>query len=90
MCIRDRSLSIQDALINMFKVYPNPTNTGFVNIKSNQMGTVQAQVFDMLGKQMIDTIVVNERLEVSSLNAGIYIVKLTQNDRTTTKKLILQ
>ena len=86
----DPSLSIQDALINMFKVYPNPTNTGFVNIKSNQMGTVQAQVFDMLGKQMIDTIVVNERLEVSSLNAGIYIVKLTQNDRTTTKKLILQ
>ncbi|MAP05957.1 MAG: hypothetical protein CMP79_04895 [Formosa sp.] len=86
----DPSLSIQDALINMFKVYPNPTNTGFVNIKSNQMGAVQAQVFDMLGKQMIDTIVVNERLEVSSLNAGIYIVKLTQNDRTTTKKLILQ
>ena len=86
----DPSLSIQDALINMFKVYPNPTNTGFVNIKSNQMGAVQAQVFDMLGKQMIDTTVVNERLEVSSLNAGIYIVKLTQNDRTTTKKLILQ
>jgi hypothetical protein len=84
------SLSIQDALINMFKVYPNPSNTGFVNIKSNQMGAVQAQVFDMLGKQMIDTTVVNERLEVSSLNAGIYIVKLTQNDRTTTKKLILQ
>ena len=86
----DPSLSIRDALINMFKVYPNPSNTGFVNIKSNQMGAVQAQVFDMLGKQMIDTTVVNERLEVSSLNAGIYIVKLTQNDRTTTKKLILQ
>ena len=86
----DPSLSIQDALINMFKVYPNPSNTGFVNIKSNQMGAVQAQVFDMLGKQMIDTTVINERLEVSSLNAGIYIVKLTQNDRTTTKKLILQ
>lgn len=86
----DPLLSIQDALINMFKVYPNPSNTGFVNIKSNQMGAVKAQVFDMLGKQMIDTTVVNERLEVSSLNAGIYIVKLTQNDRTTTKKLILQ
>ena len=86
----DPSLSIQNALINMFKVYPNPSNTGFVNIKSNQMGAVQVQVFDMLGKQMIDTTVVNESLEVSSLKAGIYIVKLTQNDRTTTKKLILQ
>ena len=86
----DTPLSINDYQNNLFLMYPNPSNTGFVNIKSNQMGAVQAQVFDMLGKQMIDTTVVNERLEVSSLNAGIYIVKLTQNDRTTTKKLILQ
>ena len=86
----DTPLSINNYENNLFVMYPNPSNTGFVNIKSNQIGAVQAQVFDMLGKQMIDTTVVNERLEVSSLNAGIYIVKLTQNDRTTTKKLILQ
>ena len=86
----DTPLSINNYQNNLFVMYPNPSNTGFVNIKSNQMGAVQAQVFDMLGKQMINTTVVNERLEVSSLNAGIYIVKLTQNDRTTTKKLILQ
>ena len=86
----DTPLSINNYQNNLFLVYPNPSNTGFVTIKSNQMGAVQAQVFDMLGKQMINTTVVNERLEVSSLNAGIYIVKLTQNDRTTTKKLILQ
>ena len=86
----DTPLSINNYQNNLFVMYPNPSNTGFVNIKSNQMGAVQAQVFDMLGKQMINTTVVNERLEMSSLNAGIYIVKLTQNDRTTTKKLILQ
>lgn len=86
----DTPLSINNYQNNLFVMYPNPSNTGFVNIKSNQMGAVQAQVFDMLGKQMINTTMVNERLEVSSLNAGIYIVKLTQNDRTTTKKLILQ
>lgn len=86
----DTPLSINNYQNNLFVMYPNPSNTGFVNIKSNQMGAVQAQVFDMLGKQMINTTVVNERLELSSLNAGIYIVKLTQNDRTTTKKLILQ
>ena len=86
----DTPLSINNYQNNLFVMYPNPSNTGFVTIKSNQMGAVQAQVFDMLGKQMINTTVVNERLEVSSLNAGIYIVKLTQNDRTTTKKLILQ
>ena len=84
------SLSIPGVTNTYFEMFPNPSKTGFVNIKSNQMGAVQAQVFDMLGKQMINTTVVNERLELSSLNAGIYIVKLTQNNRTTTKKLILQ
>ena len=84
------SLSVPSLTNTYFEMFPNPSNTGYVNIKSNQMGAVKAQVFDMLGKQMIDTTVVNERLEVSGLNAGIYIVKLTQNDRTTTKKLILQ
>ena len=86
----DGVLSVDGAVATAFELFPNPSNTGFVNIKSNQNGAVKVKVFDMLGKQMIDTTVVNERLEVSSLNAGIYIVNLTQNDRTTTKKLILQ
>ncbi|MFL2623582.1 MAG: lamin tail domain-containing protein [Flavobacteriaceae bacterium] len=86
----DGVLSVDGAVATAFELFPNPSNTGFINIKSNQNGAVKVKVFDMLGKQMIDTTVVNERLEVSSLNAGIYIVNLTQNDRTTTKKLILQ
>jgi hypothetical protein len=85
------TLSNADFISDSFKLYPNPSNSGFVNITSTALGAIQANVFDMLGKQVvIDTTVVNGRLELSSLNAGIYIVKLTQNDRTTTKKLILQ
>jgi hypothetical protein len=71
-------------------LHPNPTNSGFVTIKSNQMGAVQAQVFDLLGKEVINTTVNNERMDVSNLNAGVYVVKLTQNKNTTTKKLIVQ
>lgn len=73
-----------------FKLYPNPSNTGFVTIKSNQMGAVQAQVFDLLGKQVINTVVNNERIDVSNLNAGVYVIKLTQDKNTATKKLIIQ
>lgn len=75
---------------NLLSLYPNPTKTGFVTIKSNQMGVVQAQVFDLLGKEVINTAVNNERLDVSNLNAGVYVVKLTQNKNTSTKKLIIQ
>jgi hypothetical protein len=34
--------------------------------------------------------VVNNKLNVSSLNAGIYILKLTQNNATVTKKLVIK
>ena len=86
----DTPLSINDYHNNLFLIYPNPSNTGFVNIKSSKTGAVQAKVFDMLGKQIIDTVISNDRLPLSSLNAGIYIVKLTQNNSTTTKKLIIE
>ena len=84
------SLSVLSITNNYFEMYPNPTNSGFVTIKSNQMGAVQAQVFDLLGKEVINTAVNNERMDVSNLNAGVYVVKLTQNKNTTTKKLIVQ
>jgi hypothetical protein len=84
------SLSVLSITNNYFEMYPNPTNSGFVTIKSNQMGAVQAQVFDLLGKEVINTTVNNERMDVSNLNAGVYVVKLTQNKNTTTKKLIVQ
>ncbi|MGB0186398.1 MAG: T9SS type A sorting domain-containing protein [Flavobacteriaceae bacterium] len=84
------ALTTEDYRVFSFEMYPNPTNTGFVTIKSNQMGAVQAQVFDLLGKEVINTTVNNERMDVSNLNAGVYVVKLTQNKNTTTKKLIVQ
>jgi hypothetical protein len=85
------TLSNADFISDSFKLYPNPSNSGFVNITSTGLGAIQANVFDMLGKQVvIDTTVVNGRLNISDLNAGIYIVKLTQNNSTTTKKLIIQ
>ncbi|MGC6438875.1 MAG: T9SS type A sorting domain-containing protein [Flavobacteriaceae bacterium] len=73
-----------------FELYPNPTSSGFVTIKTNQVGVVQAQVFDLLGKEVLKTSVNNERMDVSNLNAGVYVVKLLQNNNTTTKKLIIQ
>ena len=73
-----------------FRLYPNPAKSGFINITSTGSGAIQANVFDILGKQVINTAVANGRLDVSPLNRGVYIVKLTQGAATTTKKLIVQ
>ena len=75
---------------NIFSIYPNPSNIGYVNITSTGSETIQAKVYDILGKQVINAAVASGRLDVSTLNTGVYIVKLTQGTATTTKKLIVQ
>ena len=84
------TLSNADFSSNVFKLYPNPSKSGFVNITSTGLGAIQASVIDILGKQVINAAVSNGRLDVSPLNTGVYIVKLTQGKATTTKKLIIQ
>ena len=73
-----------------FSLYPNPTKSGFVNITSTKVGAIQAQVFDVLGKQVLNSILANGLLNVSSLHTGAYIVNLSQNETSSTKKLIVQ
>ena len=75
---------------NTFSIYPNPAKSDFVNITSTGSETIQVNVYDILGKQVINAAVASGRLDVSTLNTGVYIVKLTQGTATTTKKLIIQ
>ena len=84
------SLSVTSKDLSSFNLYPNPAKSGFVNISSTGSGAIQANVFDVLGKQVINAAVSNGRLDVSPLHTGVYIVKLTQGEATTTKKLIIQ
>ncbi|WP_298892975.1 T9SS type A sorting domain-containing protein [uncultured Psychroserpens sp.] len=84
------TLSTQDLGADNFKVYPNPTSTGFVNITSNNSDAISVAVYDILGKQVIDTALNNDRLDISALNAGVYILKISQNNASVTKKLVIK
>jgi Secretion system C-terminal sorting domain len=83
-------LSTEDVLIDGFSMYPNPTSLGYINIVSKNNETIKATVFDVLGKQVINSTVTNNKLDVSNLNMGVYIMRLTQNNATITKKLVIK
>ena len=70
-------------------LFPNPTNKGFVNITNNVSGQIIVDVYDILGKVIISSKIDNNRLDVSNLKAGMYVIKIKQNDIITTKKLII-
>ncbi|VAV83791.1 Alkaline phosphatase [hydrothermal vent metagenome] len=83
-------LSTNNFETNNFKLYPNPTSKGFVNISSNNSAAMKVTVFDVLGKQVINQMISNKRLDVSSLNTGVYIMRVTQDNTFITKKLVIR
>lgn len=86
----ERNLSTVDNFSNGFNLYPNPTSTGVVTIQTKSNQPLQVSVFDVLGKQVISKTVLNSTLDVSNLKSGIYLVQVTQDDSTSTKKLVIK
>ena len=83
-------LSTSNELIEEFKIYPNPSNTGvyqFANL-SSQKYTIQ--IYTTTGKLVLSKIIRNntDQLELNAFSKGIYIAKIISKNRTSIKKLI--
>lgn len=76
--------------IDGLKVYPNPVSGNTLYLESTTNASKQVQVYDVLGKQVINTTVNNNSLNVANLNAGVYIVKITEEGKTATRKLVVK
>lgn len=85
------TLSVDENEVAEFSIFPNPTSNGFVNIKTtNSSATTSVSVYNVLGKEVINTTLSLDRLNVSNLNAGVYLLKLIQEGAITTKKLVIK
>ena len=84
------ALSTVENKIDGFEMYPNPTSLGYVTLSSRNNAEMSVKLFDILGKQVLDQKVNDNKLNVSSLNTGVYIMKVSQDNATITKKLVIQ
>ncbi|MGV6829017.1 MAG: T9SS type A sorting domain-containing protein [Flavobacteriales bacterium] len=85
----DGILGVNDMQNNAFSIYPNPAQD-FVTITSALEGSKTIQVFDLLGNKVLDTNTINDQLNVSPLTSGIYLISISQDNITSTKKLIIK
>lgn len=83
-------LSVNQNKADSFAIFPNPATKGYINITSLISGAKAVAIYDVLGKQVVNTVVTGERLDISSLNSGIYIVKISQDKTSVTKKLVVK
>ena len=69
-------------------MYPNPAND-FVNFYSVSNDVLEVAIYDMLGKQVLRSDLVQSQLNISSLHPGMYFVNITQGAYVTSKKLVV-
>ena len=84
------TLGVNDINSLEMSLYPNPVDGNYVTIQTPVNGVKEVQVFDILGKRVINTNLVSDSLEISELNPGVYVVKVTIENQTNTSKLIIK
>jgi len=84
-------LSTDSQVESSLLLYPNPTETGFIKIKSSFEDTLAITIFDLLGKKVREFSTLSNTLtDLSKLESGIYFVTLKHHNKVTTKKLIIK
>lgn len=86
----DLTLSIRNNSIEGLKIYPNPVLDGILYISTPANAEKSIAVYDVLGKQVLTTTTSNEAVNVSGLMKGIYMVRITENSKTATLKLVIR
>jgi hypothetical protein len=86
------AISNYDVVDNDFTVYPNPTKGSF-NIQSNiAFQDAQLAIYDLLGRNVKNITIPNnlDKINVTSLAKGTYILKFNYNNKKPTLKLVVE
>lgn len=76
--------------IEGLNLYPNPVSNGKVYITTKNDLDKEIQIFDVLGKKALQTVLSSRELNVSTLTPGVYIIKIKEEEASTTRKLIVR
>ncbi len=83
-------LSTSDLIHDEISVYPNPVDDGFVAIKSQILGEVNVKLFDIMGRCVLSKQINSETLDVRALGSGVYLLRVSISNQTSTTKLIIK
>ena len=83
-------LSTSDAEMLDMRIYPNPVNGNYVTIQSPIQGLKEVEVYTITGRKLLQTVLTDDQLDVSSFNSGFYMVKVTINGQSKLSKLVVR
>ncbi len=88
----ETSLSIKRNTILGFATYPNPITNNQFTVTTGNNSKKEISIYNLLGKQVLSTICNGTKatIDVANVTAGIYILKVTENNKTATRKLVIK
>ena len=82
-------LSINENEISDLRIYPNPVDTDYITIVSSIIGDKFIEMFDINGRRVLSTLISGNKLDISSLENGFYMTRVTIDGKSSTSKLII-
>lgn len=83
-----QTLNIETLKDNSFKFYPNPVNSE-INFTLNKSIDTQIEIYNILGSRVFNKkINTATSFNLQFLKSGVYILKVTQNNKSISKRLI--
>ncbi len=88
----ETTLSTEKQEIEGFRTYPNPVTNNRFTITSKSAVTKQIAIYNVLGKQVFSKSIsgTKSNVDISSIAAGLYILKVTEGTKTATSKLVVK
>ncbi|WP_164975440.1 T9SS type A sorting domain-containing protein [Flavobacterium piscinae] len=77
----DVTLGINEFETNNFVIYPNPTD-GKISIYAQNSETSSVEIYNSLGKKVLESKSTISEIDISNLTAGIYFCRITSNDNS--------
>lgn len=84
--------SVRNNSIEGFTTYPNPVLGSQFTITSNSTDRKEISIFNVIGKKVLSSTIsgVKADVDVSSISSGLYILKVTEGNKTATSKLVIK
>jgi hypothetical protein len=79
---------LNDNIFNAVKMFPNPAKD-VVQFSKNANEQLAIEIFDVLGKSVLRIDNVQNEVNISELNSGLYFVHIALGDQKATKKLVV-
>ncbi|MEN3324442.1 T9SS type A sorting domain-containing protein [Mariniflexile soesokkakense] len=84
------ALSVSKNEIEGLKVYPNPAKD-YLTIESNATKISSIEMYNVLGAKVLSSkALVNNKLNVSTLSRGVYVLRINADASSSTRKIVIE